>query len=573
MKRPLWNISLAILLLSLLCEAQESQPQKARLGSISGHITIQGKLAQGVEVTLLPKRYHFKEKAIASTSTDANGRYEFVNLPANHYWVQVSAQGHVSPGNGDREGPGKNVAVADGEVVADADLDLIPGGTISGRVTDSTGNPVVDEDVKVSAVDVPGSSSGLVYFQTWTCKTEGDGTFKVNGVAPGRYLVSIGADIARLRGDVVDKNDYFRPFGMVAGDYYYGQTFYPGVTDPEQAHSVAVSAGEAVTGIDIVVGKSLPAYTASGRVIDAQTGKGLANARLELFRRFSNGGYKGATAGGVQDDQTDADGNFLLSGLIPGRFFMGAFLIESTSDLYSGRVDFEIKNKDISGLTIKVFHGLTVEGTLVIEGKAKDSAASKLAGLQVSAWLYTPDNDPIDMYRFGNVGKDGRFKVSGLRRGNVRISLAPKGDSQYFSIARLELPKAEDKTELQIVPVNSPLEAHLEMTDKDLKGVRVVLAYKDASIKGHVTVRGGRLPADQKLSISVRHPLVNGEQAWGESCDANGNFIIEPLEAGEYILWVNDGTGLFTETKTINVKPGSVTEVSFTVNLAEGKEH
>lgn len=572
-----FGLALLVIVLSLLNHplgtvAQEQNQQKGGLGSISGHLTIQGKLAPGIEVTLLPQSYHFKDKAIATCKTDANGRYQFTNLPANHYWLKVDAPGYANLDKKAWEGPGRNVTIADGEVVDDADLDLVPSGAITGRITDSTGNPVVGEEVELTAVGEYGPYTHSTYLPSGPFKTESNGTFKLSGIPPGQYLISIGVDIARLRGDVWDKNDRAGQFGRVAGSHYYEQTFYPGVTVREQAHIVSVLPGGEITGLNITVSKSLPTFTASGRVIDVQTGKGLANRRLQVWQRVGARGYRGAMDGALKVEKTDEGGNFHLSGMVPGRFFIGASLEDSNSDLYSLKVDFEIKETDIAGLTVRVYHGLTLEGTVVIAGEAKELATSMLPELKIDAWLSTSVEDPADNYREAAVGKDGSFKISGLRQGKLRISLT--GASHYFSIARVELPKSEDKTQMQIVEASSLEEAQLEIGDNNLKAVRLVLTYKNASIKGHVTVVGGRLPAEIRLMARIYHPVGTGGGFWWmPECDANGNFSLDGLEPGDYEIEISDGGRSFTETKSVKVKKGTVTEVPFTVNLAKQKEH
>jgi uncharacterized surface anchored protein len=566
-------IAFGLLSLPLVATAQKVQPPKGEPASISGHVTVQGKLAPNVEVALLPPDSWAFDKPIATTKTDANGRYQFTNLQADRYYLRVRAEGYVNSERGAWQGQGRNITVASGETVDDADLAVVLGGTLSGRITDSDGNPVVGEPVELSSLDDYGPRARAIYFASGPFKTDADGRFNIVGIASGTHLVSIGVDIARLRGDIYDKNDWDGPFGRVTGGRYYEQTFYPGVTDRQKAHRVSVSTGEAVNAINITVAKSLPTYTVSGRVVDTQTGKGLANARLQLMQRFGKGGFRGATSGGFQADQTDEDGNFRLTGLIPGSFFMGASLIESQSDLYSSKVDFEIKDGDVSGLVVKVFHGLTLEGTVVVEGEAKDAMA-KLPTLEISAILFTAEEDVTDRYRFGRVGTDGRFKVSGLRRGDVQLSLAPHGESQYFSIARVEMPKPDDKSQMQTVPVGAFGQMRLALTDKDLNGIRVVLAYKNASIKGHVTVTGGRLPENIKLMARVHH-LSSDKRTDSSSmvtCDANGNFSLEGLEPGDYEVAICDGRINFTEMRTVQVKKGAATEVSFTVNVANIKE-
>src|SRR5262245_35123117 len=120
---------------------------KDYLGSIAGQITIEGKHAPNLDLALLPQRHHFREDAIATTKTDEAGRYRFLSVPTGHYWLKVLESRYVNAIHWDAEGAGRRVWVADDESIENADLDLILGGAVTGRITDANGSPVADEYV------------------------------------------------------------------------------------------------------------------------------------------------------------------------------------------------------------------------------------------------------------------------------------------------------------------------------------------------------------------------------------------------------------------------------------------
>ena len=124
--------------------------------SITGQITLDGKPTAGLEIALWPQRYFSRKNAIADGKTDSTGRYLFSCLPMGRYWLEVGAPGYIDPFHWNDEGPGREVSVADGEFVVNADLDLVLGGVITGRVTDPDGRPVVGKFVELTMIGRPG---------------------------------------------------------------------------------------------------------------------------------------------------------------------------------------------------------------------------------------------------------------------------------------------------------------------------------------------------------------------------------------------------------------------------------
>ena len=396
--------------------AQEEKANK-RPGSVSGRVTIQGKPAPGLELVLSPEEdYYETEKPRATITTDQDGRYQFENVSANHYWLRVKSREYL---NLVELRPGRLVSVAASAAVTDADIDLVLGGAVSGRITDRDGNPVASESVHLFAVTDYGRSTNPSLLHPHEFKSSESGEYRITGVPPGRYLVGVGVDIARLTGDVRDKYDLLSAQGRVGGRNYFEQVFYPGTADLQQAHAIEILLADEVQGIDVILGRAQPSFTARGRVIDAQSGKLLpGKRRLRVTHRFRNGGYVGTLA----DDQVNEDGTFEITGLLSERYAASVDFTGDT-DLYSDTVEFDIKGADVADLEIKAHRGFTLIGVVEIEGEKSADALLKRTQIKLRAASPVDRESSTFIRRDVVLNDDGTFKIVGLPRGSLEISI------------------------------------------------------------------------------------------------------------------------------------------------------
>ena len=129
-------------------------------------------------------------------TTDADGRYEFMNLPASRYTLFVTLNGYVSLQFGQQRPfePGKPLNLAEGEVAEKIDFALPRGGVIAGKVTDETGEPVPGIRMQAQRYQyMPGGQRRLVNTQLgipFGSITDDRGEFRVYGLMPGSYVVS-----------------------------------------------------------------------------------------------------------------------------------------------------------------------------------------------------------------------------------------------------------------------------------------------------------------------------------------------------------------------------------------------
>ena len=428
--------------------------------AITGEITLEGKPTAGLEVALSPHQYfnpqHYfnRENAIAIGKTDSTGRYLFDCLPMGRYWLKVGAPGYFDPFCWEDEGPGRNVSVADGEFVVNADLHLILGAVLTGRVTDPDGQPVVGEFVELTRIgqlgppdrrfDLPGEEGDFF--------TDDNGEYRIYGIPPGQYVVSIGVDVAKVTGAKDEFPYFFHGRGKVDGDHYFEQTFHPGTRNRSHATIIDILSGAIIRDVNIAVGRPIRAYTITGRVIHDETRTPIRHCYLELGY-YSHRGYGSSYIGEPRD--TDENGNFRVEGLLPGRFFISA-QFEDETELYCTPADFEIKSQEIGGLEIggleiKAHWGVELRGVVVIEGPESEEAVKRLTQVKLRADMQHQASSGHHS-RGCTVKSDGRFVIRGLRPGPVHLSLDFDEASYYFSIVRIEYPDDAGET-VSVLPM------------------------------------------------------------------------------------------------------------------------
>jgi hypothetical protein len=534
-------------------------PAPGRPGSISGRITIQGNFAPGIPVALHPRH----EKTIATSSTDAEGRYRFNDVPPGHYRIEVPQREYVTADGNRYEDPGRDVSLPDGAVLSDADVELIRGAVVSGRIVDTEGRPVSIEHVYLIPVTQygPGRELYLVGNDREAFNTDSDGRYRIYGISPGRYLVATGVDIPRVTGEVVEKNDFGGAMGTVTGDHYYAQTFYPGTTDQQGANILDLTAGSELTGLDITLGKRYRAFTASGRVIEAETGRPITNCHIELGHKSTRS--QRSTYASNRPSDTDSEGRFSVGGLVPGNFFANA-QFEGPTDFYSTTpVWFEVNDDDVRGLELKVLRGVILKGTVSVEGAKMAELASKLAALKLEA-KQSRGQEGIPLTRVGTVAANGSFEITGLRPGSQEISIGSCDVSEYFSLAGIEYPEDASGVPTKVFP--SVDRFLITVGNAGLTGLRVTLGYNSGRIRIHADVENGRLPAGVRLMAWVS----GGDFGTAlPELDSNGDCTKEGLAPGEYRIQIGDSSRRFTEEKVVKVAKGSEARVSFVVDASK----
>src|SRR5215510_4272509 len=474
----------AILALTLICSlpyefTKETKSIDAMQGSatVSGLVTIKGKPAKGVAVFLQPQQRTDSgtNETTPSAKTNENGYFRITGLPAGRYVPISLTPGYImSKGWTDYTmARGAAFDIADGEVIENFDIELTPGGVITGRVTDSNGRPLVEERVRLSWFDkngIPQEFSTRLLEKMLT--TDDRGVYRIFGLPEGRYILSAG--------------------GYSKGeDGYVQRTYHPDVTDKSQAKVVRLGAGDEVTGIDINVADVEKTYSIFGRVVNADDGKPVDGAKVELGLLSPDGNDFGGER--LSDGQSDSKGAFQLSNAPPGKYVAYTKVdLEPDNALnqYCEPVICEVTNSDVHGIEIKLRKGGSIEGVVVIEDPT-DPALSVKTG-KIDCWFYSVEDRPGELrspyFKRVEVALNGSFKIEGTPKGRVGVHTFNPVDSVGSSLIRIErdgAPLPGDSIEIGAV--------------EHISNLRLVTATPNLSLSGEIKVVGGSLPPDLAL--------------------------------------------------------------------------
>jgi hypothetical protein len=405
---------------------RQSNDSKSPSGSISGRVTLNGKPVPRVPVILTQNSFDSEGKPVAKTTTDQDGRFRITNVPAGSFSLSAFAPAFVFDERSSWGQDGKRMTISPGEAVEGVDVELRRGGVITGRVSDSTGRPVVEESVTVTIIDEGGRHCS--FDQGQYAQTDDRGVYRIFGVPEGRYIASVGQSPSQWSSSAV------------RGNAYYPLTFHPGVADASKAAVIELAAGAESTGVDIVLGRPAKAYTASGRIVDAETGKPAPNVQYGYGILHDGRGIAFMGWGG---SRSDAQGSFRFEGLLPNHY--AAFVIkESESEYYSDLAPFDIVDADVSGLEIKMRRGTSITGVAVLEGLPDRDAIEKLAGLRIRASIQsTEPGAPLSIS--SKIGPDGSFRISGLRPGRVKLLIGGYPPPKGFALTRVERDGVEQR--------------------------------------------------------------------------------------------------------------------------------
>jgi hypothetical protein len=510
----------AILALTLICShpfefTKETQAKGAMQGtaSVSGRVTIKGEPAKGVKVFLQPQQRMESgaNETTPSAKTNENGYFRITGLPAGRYVPISLTPGYIMSKGGTDYTMARGAAfdIAEGEVIDNFDIDLIPGGVITGRVTDSNGRPLVEEQVQLWYIYKNGTP------QEWSSRlirkmltTDDRGVYRIFGLVEGRYILSAGG---YLKGE----------------DGYVRRTYHPDVKDKSQAKVVELGAGEEVTGIDINVAEVEKTYSIFGRVVNADDGKPVGGAKVALDLLSLDG--NNIVREGFSNGHSNSKGAFQLSNVPPGKYFAYAAVdpeLDKASNLYSEPVICEVTNSNVQGIEIKFRNGGSIEGVVVIEDPT-DPAMSVKTG-KITCVFESVGGGPEELSspysKRVEVAPNGGFKVEGAPKGRVRIE-THSPNSVGSSLIRIERGGAP-------LPGGS-----IEIgAGEHISNLRLVTATPNLSLPGVIKVVGGTLPPD--LALYIYASRVDGVRggARPSQVDARNRFVIQYLPPGEYEL-------------------------------------
>ena len=360
--------------------------------------------------------------------TDAQGRYEFRDLPAGRFSLRVSKPGFLDMkyGQSHPSERGRSIELAEGQVLEKMDVALPRGGAISGRILDEFGDPVPDATVAAKRVHHASGKRSLVGAGRPSI-TNDLGTFRVFGLPPGEYYVT-----ATSRG-----NEWMHMMEPPPGvpipannSSGFAATYYPNTPNPAEAQRIALNVGQEVS-IDIQMSPVRLARIAGNAV--SSDGKPISNAMVMLLpATMEDMGMTGMMGGG---DQTDKDGKFTLNGVAPGEYIvqvqsLAALMSAATAAMAAFSEDpknapppstpnrefafarVTVTGEDIAGLIITATRGAKASGRVIFEHGQKPGDLTSLRVMADTRDLPNIHMEPAPP--LSALKENGTFEIEGL---------------------------------------------------------------------------------------------------------------------------------------------------------------
>lgn len=549
MDRQSRNTTLIVIWLAMAClptvALGPSKTNKPTPATITGRVTINGKGAAGIVVGVRASEFSgFMQPSIKGT-TDGDGNYQISGVSPGSYGVAPIAPAYVLASSEvfPARARAKSLLITEGETINNIDFSLTPGGVITGKISDAEGRPVVEEGVQILFENQPQRGPGFPSVMGNAFMTDDRGIYRVYGIPPGRYRIAVGQ---------ADDN----PFANTRpGRAAYKRTFYPDATDLKEAQVIEVTEGSEAANIDIVVGRSLPGFTATGKVVDRETGNPVAGMWFGIRRQTQNG------PGSINSNaMSNTQGEFRLENIPPGKYSVILRPRDSSAEILADPVPFEVVDHDVTGLLIKTSQGQSITGSIVLENGSDRSVYAKLFEQRLSANVRTGTPNS-GQSRQAVMSSDGTFRVGGLAAGAASFYLSSQDRTTrfpLFTVVRIERDGVVQPRGVEI------------KNGENVSGVKLVINYGSATIRGQVRFVNGELPENARIYVGLKKV---GEGGGGNgrptNVDARGHFMIEGVAAGSYEL--NANVNLAGRRKTgkqlIDVAEGSANEVDITIDL------
>lgn len=557
---------LLLLLLLLGCTASaQGQPQAAATpkeaagpkGSITGRVTNEeGQPVFNARVFAETRRAGGGTSATSVTGPD--GKFSLENLERGAYAVYAHAPAHFDASYLEYE-RGARSFYRPGDTV---NLTVLKGGVITGRVTDSKGEPVVGTRVNLVRVrTLDGRAVREVNRSMMSLErlTDDRGVFRSYGLRPGVYVVSAGGR--------------FSTSGYTSTPHAgEAPTFHPSATR-DNATEITVRAGEEAAGVDIRL-RHEEGRTVSGTVegvADAAHAEFVTTVRLIAA---SNTEYQGQAY--FYGRVTTGEG-FAFDALTEGEYDLVAErrMMNVGTVVAGAERRVSVRGEDVKGLRLTLAPLASLGGRVVLEGPPAGGAP---AANVASACREKPDallDGAVIIARRAPAGArqegeaaltpalvarepstleaapdaKGEFVFRGLRGGLYRLDVR-LGESFYVRSVRRPVAapsKAADVRAPQQPTTAAGGDAFRVRAGEDVSGVVVTAVYGAASLRGRVRESAEGPPSSpptQQQTNPLRVYLVPQERERAEdfaryaeaAVAADGAFEFEGVAPGRYWL-------------------------------------
>jgi hypothetical protein len=479
-------------------------------------------------------------------STDAQGRFEFKDLPAGRWNLTASKAGYMTLRYGQKRSfeAGSPIEIADAQVMERADFALPRGAAITGRIFDEYGDAVANARVQVLRYQTVQGQRRLTPAGGGD-QTDDTGSYRIYGLAPGDYYIS--ATLRAANGPFFDDNNN--------DTTSYAATYYPGTGSVADAQRITLGVGQEQPNMNFAL-QPVRTVKITGTALNSM-GTALSNGMVTLMPADGVGGPGGAPAFfafGGGNGRVRPDGSFTIANVSPGNYTLmavagpgggrgGGFAIRiggpgggGLDEIEMATLPLTVGNEDVTGLTVVASRGASLSGNVV----AAEGSVAKLSTNQIQI-VAQAANGQFLPGPLGNrptrVEDDGTFVLTGLTGQKfIRVNGLPQ------------------EWTLKAVMLNG-----VDVTDSALEfrgssensGLQIIVTDKVSDLNGKVTTAKGEVTRDYTVVVFPDDPAkwaFPSRYVKTARADQQGQFRIRALPPEDRYLavavdYLEDGEG------------------------------
>jgi hypothetical protein len=467
------------------------------------------------------------------TTTDAEGRYEFLKLPAGGYIVSASRRGYVTLQFGQRQPfeAGKTLNLGPEEAANDVSFALPRGGVIAGRVTDDLGEPVAGALIQAERTTFGPTGQTRILVGTFV-RTDDLGEFRLYGLMPGSYLVTATPSLNMF--EFTQGTNTPRGLPPAPDTEAFVRTYFPGTANSDEAQPIAVGLGEDAAASFPIVSARLARISGTVRTSD---GKPLRPSFISLQTTT------GSTMSGGSFQPIASDGTFVLPNVPPGEYtlvvvprgprFSPTPSQPDAADPEFAMMPLTVAGREIAGLTVTTVRGGTISGHVTFSGTPQRELNPPLRVTAYETERLSGQMSP-ETGSDGVIDPSGKFQIHGII-GKVLFRFSTP--SWNIVSATINGVDAMD-TPVDIKPGAA------------LSGLEIFASDRQSHLTGFVTNAMGDRVKDYTVVVlpaRVHEGFSGARYTRTVRPDQNGTFIIRGLPASDYVAVAVEGIQQGTE--------------------------
>ena len=435
--------------------------------------------------------------------SDANGGFSFSYLPAGRYTLRVVKTGYQLAAAGPTaQRPPEIITLAAGEVRNDLVFRLQSPNVVSGVVLDEDGDPV--PGIQVSALRTGWQRRKRQFFPTTSATTDAAGRYRLNGLAPGRYVFGFVSQNRTARRPVPEVSA-----GQPSKQYVYGRQFFPGAARADAATVITVEAGREYPGIDFRL-RTEPVAAVQGKLVLPPGATKVTQPIVSLLTDDDSGDRARYGVGVSNIEYT------FEAALYPAGHYTLVATAEVDGKPYRGVRVVDVPPAGIRDLAIPLEPGVDLAGTVKYEGPGAEKYGPAFVNLSPG------DNLPWNAGRLrATVADDSSFQFSGVVPGVWDINAGPIPPDGYIKSMRLGDQDVLTEDMVIQATTSAPL--------------NIVIGTRAAVLEGDVTSSGkpqryyvllAPEPKFQRVTSFYRNVMS----------DEKGHFQMKNVTPGKYLL-------------------------------------